>query len=1085
MKPIILDKGSSISKIFHLADIHIRLKGERHDEYNYVFDKLYEYLDAHKHDLIVICGDLLHSRLELDAESIQLTKSFIQNLAKFSDVIIIPGNHDVNINNHQRIDPLKSITDGINYLHNVYYLPQSGFYKYNNFIFGVTSVYDNTILELSQNHKKSNLKYVALWHGTINRSKTDHNLKSLSSNINLSKFKHYDAVLLGDIHKHQSFRSQTIAYSSSLIQQNFGEPYNFHGGLSWDFSLKKPKFTFIPIQNNFCFLQIDITNNIYTIPHLLSKFIRLKANLISSTLESYENLITDLSQNYTIIESTYTIINNNLDNSNDISQDLLDIKKISHPKSHLAFFKEYVNTLDFNNSTKSQLFKLHKKHLTTHNLTNYHSSNIQLLYLKFDNLFSYGSDNFIDFSNHSNITNIYGSNFSGKSSIINIVIYAIWGVSPTASNDYVVNQNASFCTSDITILVNNVKYCIKRKIDTNNHRKGYATIFKLIHNNGNIQHINLTTDNRTNTNKYIEYLLGSYKTFQQTCIISQNKLYDSFIHKKDCEKKNLLKDILNIEILDKISTDVISEHKLLQNKISNLKRDLNKLSPNLSLSDIKSLLSKHNTKIRNLQKLLTKQKDNYHATELKLFNLHASLNNSFDSVNIDDLQHHITTLKNTINELKPSYTTYIDNLKDLELSRDIIYKKIQAAESTDIQHKYSLFKQSKQTQIHNISQQIHLLNLHIQFSTYDHDFHTNLHTYQSELISDIDNITQQNQNTPNNNFNKILHILNKHNSYISSKIDQLTLIKNDNETNNLTINALETSLQSLQNSVFNDWEDYQSLLNDYNEINNNINILNKSNFEICTKYNDAVTQLKLSETNLTKYKHELLTYNTKINEIDKLKTKHLHTNQNILHNTNLLAEYIILKKQYMQKINNIKTINAEISLLHKLSEPLSIYKNILHKNGFTNWITSKIVTYMNTVSNNIISNITPFSINIKYAKSSLQIFKTYQNQSIPISSCSGFEQFIISIAIRLSLKQLHSTKNFTFCTIDEGFALLDKTYMSNMTYLFDYLRNNFNTVFIISHQPSIRALCDNTLHITRDHSTNNCSKILYNTSTTG
>src|SRR4029079_15493040 len=60
----LLQNGKKIKKIYHLADIHIRVL-ERHVEYQQVFENLYEYLQQEEqleHAVLVICGDIFHNR---------------------------------------------------------------------------------------------------------------------------------------------------------------------------------------------------------------------------------------------------------------------------------------------------------------------------------------------------------------------------------------------------------------------------------------------------------------------------------------------------------------------------------------------------------------------------------------------------------------------------------------------------------------------------------------------------------------------------------------------------------------------------------------------------------------------------------------------------------------------------------------------------------------------------------------------------------------------------------------------------------------------------------------------------------------
>ena len=95
-----------IKHIYHIADIHIR-QYKRHEEYLLVFENLYQELEKQGNldeSLLVIVGDILHSKNELTPELIQITYNFFTNLSNKLRVIVIAGNHDANLANKNRMD---------------------------------------------------------------------------------------------------------------------------------------------------------------------------------------------------------------------------------------------------------------------------------------------------------------------------------------------------------------------------------------------------------------------------------------------------------------------------------------------------------------------------------------------------------------------------------------------------------------------------------------------------------------------------------------------------------------------------------------------------------------------------------------------------------------------------------------------------------------------------------------------------------------------------------------------------------------------------------------------------------------------
>ena len=104
-----------IKYIYHIADIHIR-QYKRHEEYLSVFDNLYQELEKQGNldeSLLVMVGDILHSKNELTPELIDMTYNLFTNLSNKLPVVVIAGNHDANLANKNRMDSLSPITNMI------------------------------------------------------------------------------------------------------------------------------------------------------------------------------------------------------------------------------------------------------------------------------------------------------------------------------------------------------------------------------------------------------------------------------------------------------------------------------------------------------------------------------------------------------------------------------------------------------------------------------------------------------------------------------------------------------------------------------------------------------------------------------------------------------------------------------------------------------------------------------------------------------------------------------------------------------------------------------------------------------------
>lgn len=178
-----------VTNIIHISDIHIR-KSSRICEYNHVFKKIYADLICLKEKtpnyLIVITGDLLHDKDEFTASSTDLIVDFLNELSKINDVILIAGNHDINMRNKKDIDPITSIIKDRKPC-NLYYLQYSGIYEYGNIVFGLSSLVDDKFIKAK--YITSNKIKIGLYHGMLNKCKVQKDGIEMFSNLGIKDFK--------------------------------------------------------------------------------------------------------------------------------------------------------------------------------------------------------------------------------------------------------------------------------------------------------------------------------------------------------------------------------------------------------------------------------------------------------------------------------------------------------------------------------------------------------------------------------------------------------------------------------------------------------------------------------------------------------------------------------------------------------------------------------------------------------------------------------------------------------------------------------------------------------------------------------
>lgn len=654
---ILNNDNKQIKNCYHMSDIHIRVSSRRYDEYKHIFNKLYKLLKEEEDGIIVITGDLLHSKCELSANCIDLTFEFLKNLSSIFPTFLILGNHDLNLENLDEIDSITAIIKGRN-IPNLYYLKDSGIYEYNNIVFGVSSLIDNKHVYANDIH--SDKIKIALYHGRVAGCVNDVGFR-LNQEKLLTEFDGYNFVMLGDIHT-QQYLKPNVAYSSSLIMQNFSETGE-HGYLKWN--LCNGTSSYINISNDYSHVSFEIkenkilyNNNCYT-PNEFYDVCELPPF-------GYFRLIPTDTNFSSIKEFKDVIIKKTTKPSFSIKPNLNSKNKSEH-----SFIEQ--------NDIKTLLKKFIKENNTTHDLkemydiidtidvTDIKEQNPiewRIKMLEFDNMFSYGEGNIINFDNIPNneVIGIYGNNSVGKSTLIDIISYILFDktVRKTATED-IINKTKNSFKGKLTIEVGKDTYVISisAKLDKNNK---FKRIVKLYCNGDN-----LTGEQRLDTRKRLHDIIGDYNNFVFNSVCSQFGSIPFWEWTEGEQKKKLL-EVLNFNSLDKIKDVIKKSRKEIRdenlcckdrlNKENNTEFEKNINDYSLYINQLENKLSieqnKYNdleTQINNKYKLLNQSSNNYDELYAKLKELERNqdkLNQQKKDKNSKETE--LVTLKNQLNK---------------------------------------------------------------------------------------------------------------------------------------------------------------------------------------------------------------------------------------------------------------------------------------------------------------------------------------------------------------------------------------------------------------------------------------------------
>jgi len=1047
-----------ITHIYHLADLHIR-NLKRHSEYRLVFER---FLENVKNDniidsIIYIGGDIAHAKTEMSPELVREISWFLNECAKLREVVLITGNHDCNLNNNSRLDVLTPIIENLNN-DNVHYLKDTGIYNIHNLTFVVYSILDNKANWPNGDTIVGENK-ICLFHGPVDKSQTDVGYAVSSNRFTVDMFNGFDMVMMGDIHKRQILQSYNrrlkkpiIAYCGSMLQQNHGELLNGHGYLLWD--INKRTFQEFDIINDYGYVTIDIFRG--TIPQWVY-------NELNTTLPKYPRLRLRFNETDAVTTKECITEFNRLFKSSEITISRLDT--MSKLRSSYSLNKNVVgNTKDdnFQNSLirdyLDRRFNLDENMLDSiigiNHITNQRVDKSDELdnilwipkRLEHSNMFSYGEDNIVNFDNARGIVGIFAPNASGKSSLFDILSFCIFDkTSRTTSSKNIINNRKDTFYCKFEFEIDGISYFIERIGKRNKLKTAVKVDVNFWREVGGVVE-SLNGEQRRDTNKMIEKYLGKFDDFILTTLSLQgnNAL---FIDKSQSERKEVLTQLLGVDIFDTLFQIASDDNKETSTLIKRFKQD----DFPTKLVQLENELLTVSNSMKHIQsevQLLKVQKDEYN---IEVIGLKSNIGDtgSFD-YNISDLENLSTQYRNTIKKIDTEYDVinkrYI-KLMELESTLDVLMNEYDIT----LLNKNVNEITELHTKLQNVKNSIDKLNIKIA-SVNDKLVHLESHKYNENCEICIENST----------------------SIIQSKLDaEVEFTKLERELNDTIANQNEIELR------ISTLAPYEAKLKEYTDLSVKHAKVDKDMYGIKSQLSSYETQ-RLATNNLLEknlllisdyYKNE-----EQIKTNQKIKSNLIVAENNLKSTTKRLnvkdGELMdVFKVQttlesnrdvYTHRINEVKELEDK----NKLYE---YYLNALGKDGVSLELIEKSIPMLEGEINNILSQIVEFGMELELDGKNINANIVYGTDKWSLEMSSGMERFISGLAIRVALINVSNLPRPNFLVIDEGFGTLDSENLTSLYMLFSYLKTQFDFVMMISHIDSMRDVVDTLMDIKKEN----------------
>jgi len=1033
-------------KIAHMADIHIR-NLKYHEEYRAVFDKMYESLLEQQVDYITVCGDIAHTKTQLSPEYFQLCTEYLLALANIAPTIVIAGNHDGNLKNADRQDAVTPIVNALKHP-DLHYLKNSGEFKPQaGLCFNVLSIFDRGNWVKPSNSGDVN---IALYHGAMVGSMTGANWAMDHGDDDISIFQDFDFAMLGDIHREQQLDPDgRVRYSGSLVQQKFSES-PLKGYLLWsinskdDFEVKK-----VHLANPRPFITIRL-NKDGTIPKGSHVPRNCRLRLVSST-----NLPSDkLRKARAIAETNWkpfsitTLNGKESFSSNDGSYANVLLKEnLRDIRVQETYIKDYLSGMELDNTVINKVLDHNKKYDIIAQQNEEVSRNVvwKIKSAEWENLFNYGEKNEINFENLRGLVGIFGRNYSGKSSIIDSLLFTMFNSTSKGErkNVHIINQNRERAKGKIQIQVGDKTYQICRNIEKYTKRlRGKETQearvdldFSLISED---ESLNGTTRNETDAN--IRKRFGTIEDFLLTSMSSQLDSL-SFVKEGSTKRKEILAKFLDLEIFDK-------KFKMAKKDAAEMRGVIKRMQEKQWDKQIvknKEILEEIGQD-RQMQNVfcdqLTDQSERI-STEL---NMLIQQINSIPAEIID-----IDKVNSTINQKSRNRTMLLKNNLDIvsqvERAKQSLSEAREAIELIDM-------NTLKYTKAQEAGMEIELGNVRTKAAALLREQKSNKNKmklldgipcgdeYPScKFICDANKAAK----TLPNLMKDITHI-DKVKDDLLSELSDLDISSVEEQINKY--NSLKLSIEQTQRLI-----EKQELTLISNK--NKIKLLVNEIADLKTKakeYEDNRDAIENLETLLREKQGLESSYVAKQKRLDKCKKK--------------LQDLLVEEGATNQILKSLKEGKAEMEDVEKDWVAYDLFMQCMHPNGIPYAIIKKRLPLLNEEMGKILEEIVDFEVFFINNDKTLDIMIKHPSYDPrPLSMGSGAEKTLASMAIRLALISVTNLPKSELFILDEPATALDQDHMEGFTNLLGVIKNQFKTVILISHLDSLKDVVDKVIDI--------------------
>lgn len=648
--------------------------------------------------------------------------------------------------------------------------------------------------------------------------------------------------------------------------------------------------------------------------------------------------------------------------------------------------------------------------------------------IEFSNFLSFGDSNEIDYTNLDGITVIESTpkNFGGKStSSVDLLMFLFFNsTTKTKTAGEIFNK---FTEKDEVVVKGEITidgddYVIERKLSRKKTKLGEYNVTNKLEfykkkEDGTIE--NLTGEQRRETESFISSAIGSEEDFLSTIMTTGNNL-EQLIESKPTARGQILTKFMGLESLrakEEIAKNLYNDwsRKLVSNTYNITQLEIDNTDCNDSITNSENEIERLTHNLEDLNKNLKK-------LEEKKDEILGSKNNDVDQ---DLIKTNPTLLQREINDLISQRDTSQKNADSVDVKEPSKYydedqhKELrgQMADLQGIDVAYKYEKGEKEKLIKQLTEGTICPTCKRALDDVDHtDEIENLKKEVENILKEIE-LNQKEFDKLKEQSNQFENLKSEFDNYERNKLRKARY--------ELEVEQKQLEIDTKQNKL-NNYESNKKKLEHNQRIDAEIIALR-------SKIETANADIRLANSSIEKNKTNIGVMKEKISTNDEL----------------------------------IKKIKSEEELMGVFKTYLTVYG----KNGISKVIMKNMIPLLNQELYRLLVDSCHFILELNVNDKNEVEFVMIDTETRvvkPLNAGSGYERTISSLALRSVLTKISSLPKPNIVVMDEVFGKIADENLDMVGEFFKKIKNYFEHILVISHNPLIRNWSDNIIMIKKE-----------------